>query len=579
MNEDAKPAAETPAPAPLPQPVMARQNRLHLSLVWIVPFVAALAGIVLVVRALPASGPEISIEFRSAEGIEAGRTEVRYKEVRIGRVKRVTLTPDRRKVIVVVNLVKSAAGLAVDDTRFWVVRPRIGTAGVSGLDTLFSGAYIGVDAGQSEESRTEFVGLNTPPLVLRGEPGRSFVLRADDLGSLDVGSPVYHRSVRVGRVVGHALDDNARTVSVKIFIEAPHEMLVTTRSRFWNASGIGVTLDANGLAVQTQSLASVLAGGIAFADGGWDVPWEAPATAMPAAAGQLFTLHASQREAMAPQDGEPLRVRMVFDESLRGLAPGAPVELFGVSVGNVRGVELTGDAKSRSLAIAVVADIYTLRLGRLREQLARPGTDPQDADRQLLDQLVRRGLRARVRTGSLVTGQLYVSLEFVPKAAAVAFDARAALPTLPTLPGLMTELQPRLMEVADRVSRIRFDEIGADAQAALRELKSTGTSLQATLASADKLIQGLDPQARAALADVQKTLGELNRTLAGAQQTLRNADASMLEPQAPLQRSAAQTLLEMQRAANALRQLADYLQRHPESLLRGKATDAPEAPR
>jgi paraquat-inducible protein B len=578
MNEDAKPATESAAPPPL-QPVMARQNRLHLSLVWIVPIVAALAGIALVVRALLASGPEISIEFRSAEGLEAGRTEVRYKEVRIGRVKQVTLSADRSKVNVVVSLVKSAAGIAVDDTRFWVVRPRIGSAGVSGLDTLFSGAYIGVDAGQSEESRSEFTGLDTPPLVLRGEPGRSFVLRSDDLGSLDVGSPVYHRRVRVGRVVGYALDNNGRTLSVKIFIEAPHEKLVTNRSRFWNASGVDVSLGANGLSVHTQSLASVLAGGIAFADAGFDLPSEMPAALVPAAAGQLFTLHPNQREAMAPEDGEPLRVRMVFEESLRGLEPGAPVELLGVSLGTVRGVELMGDAKAKSLAIAVAADIYTLRLGRLREQLARPGGDSKAADRQLLEQLVRRGLRAQPRTGSLVTGQLYIALEFAPKAAAATFDTRAVVPTLPTMRGTLTELQPRLLEVADRVSRIRFDEIGADAQAALRELKTTGTSLQATLASADKLIRGLDPQARAALADVQKTLLELNKTLAGAQQTLRNADSSMLEPQAPLQRNAAQTLLELQRAANAMRVLADYLQRHPESLLRGKATDALEPPR
>lgn len=577
MNEDAKPAEES-AP-PLPPPVIARQNRLHLSLVWIVPLVAVIVGAVLVVRALLASGPEISIEFASAEGLEAGRTEVRYKEVRIGRVKQVTLTPDRKKVNVQVSLVKSAAGLAVEDTSFWVVRPRIGTAGVSGLDTLFSGAYIGADAGQSTESRSEFVGLNSPPLVLRGEPGRSFVLRADDLGSLDIGSPVYHRRVRVGRVVGYSLDDSGKTLLVKVFVESPHEKRVTNRSRFWNASGIDVSLGADGLKVHTQALAAVLAGGIAFADAGFDLPSDTPSEPQPAAAGALYQLHANQREAMAPEDGEPLRVRMVFNESLRGLEPGAPVELLGVSLGTVRGIELHSNGPGKGLSVAVAADLYTLRLGRLRTQLAKPGLDPQAADRQLIEQLVTRGLRAQARTGSLLTGQLYVALDFMPKSVTAGFDVKAAVPTLPTAGGTLAELQPRLLEVADRVSRIRFDEIGEDVQAALRELKSGGVSLRATLASADTLIRGLDPQARAALGDVQKTLAELNKTLAGAQQAMRNADAAMLEPQSALQRNAAQTLLEVQRAANALRVLADYLQRHPESLLRGKATDAVEAPR
>ena len=324
------PDADTPSlsppqpPQPPPaEPVLARQNRLHLSLVWIVPLVALIIGIVLVVRSVTQSGPEIVIEFRSAEGLEAGRTEVRYKEVMVGQVRRVKLSPDLKRVLVTVALDKSVARLAVEDTRFWVVRPRIGTGGVSGLATLLSGAYIGLDAGVSEAARSEFTGLDLPPLILRGEPGRSFVLRADDIGSLDVGSPVYHRRIRVGRVVGYTLQADGKSVLVQVFIEAPHERLVTTQSRFWNASGIDVSLGASGLTVNTQSIASVLAGGLAFA---------APELAEPgtaAAQGQQFTLFATQRAALAPEDGEPLRVRMVFNQSLRGLEIGAPVELLG----------------------------------------------------------------------------------------------------------------------------------------------------------------------------------------------------------------------------------------------------------
>lgn len=582
MSDDVPPPPEAP---PLPAPLLARRNRLHLSLVWIVPIIAVIVGIVLVVRALLQSGPEITIEFRSAEGLEPGRTEVRYKEVMVGRVKQVTLTPDRKKVLVRVSLVKNAEGVAVEDTSFWVVRPRIGTGGVSGLSTLLSGAYIGVDAGASLESKREFVGLDSPPLVLRGEPGRSFVLRAADLGSLDVGSPVYHRRVRVGRVVGYSLDDRGHSLLVKVFIEAPHESLVTSRSRFWNASGVDLALNASGLTLHTQSLASVLSGGIAFAD--WTVPGVPAFSA--AAAGQEFRLFDSQREAMAPEDGEALTVRMIFRQSLRGLEPGAPVEMLGASLGTVRAIELQGDVKGRGLQLEVLADIYPLRLGRLREKLAAPGTEPRQVDRNVIKQLVDRGLRAQVRTGNLLTGQSFVALDFISEkgeepveakgrgrrrthVAQTEFDPTADVPLLPTVPGTFADVQPQLAEVVAKLSRVQFDQIGAELQGTLAALRASGTSLQSTLAAAETTIRQLTPEA-------QRTLAGVQQTLASAQQALRNADASITDPQAPLQRGAQQTLVELQRAAQALRVLADYLQRHPESLLRGKPPDVLEVPR
>ena len=186
----------------LPAPRLLPPRRLRLSLVWLVPLAALLIGGSLLVRSWLATGPRIEIEFSTAEGLEAGKTEVRYKEVAIGRVEAVALREDRQRVIVTVQLDRSAASLARQDTQFWVVRPRIGTAEVSGLGTLLSGSYIGVDAGSSEEERARFTGLEAPPFILRGEPGSSFVLLANDLGSLDVGSPIYYRRARVGRVAG-----------------------------------------------------------------------------------------------------------------------------------------------------------------------------------------------------------------------------------------------------------------------------------------------------------------------------------------------------------------------------------------
>src|SRR5262245_4316927 len=386
-----------PSPRPeLPEPVLGRQNRMHLSLVWIVPIVALVVGVVLVVRSLLQAGPEITIEFRSGEGIEAGRTEVRYKEGVVGRVKSVSLGPKRDKVLVTATLERNVKSIAVDDTRFWVVRPRIGTGGISGLGTLLSGAYIGVDAGASDLARSEFVGLDQPPLVLRGEPGRSFVLQGDDLGSLDVGSPVYHRRVRVGRVVGYTLSANGRALDIQVFVESPFENLVTLGTRFWHASGVDLSLTASGLTLNTQSVASVLAGGIAFAT----APDSEPGP--PAPSGNRFKLFDQQRTALAPDDGEPMRVRMVFKQSLRGLVDGAPIDLLGVDFGVVRSVTLQPNASMQALPVEVLADLYPRRLGAMRDRFITQ--DAARGDRLLLKQLVDHGLRAQVRTGNLLTG-------------------------------------------------------------------------------------------------------------------------------------------------------------------------------
>jgi len=561
------PPAGAPQGTPYPATAVLAENRLHLSLVWLVPIVALIIGAVLVVRALYQTGPDITIEFRSADGIEPGNTVVRFKEVVVGRVTKVQLHQDRQRVLVSVRLDKSVANIAVADTRFWVVRPRIGTAGISGLSTLFSGAYIGVDAGSSTESTAEFVGLEAPPFVLRGEPGRSFVLNAADLGSLDVGSPVYYRRTRVGRVVGYALDPTRDVVAVRIFIEAPSEQLVTVESRFWNASGIDVSLGADGLNINAQALASVIAGGIAFAS-----PYGA-ATADAAPEGHAFQLFSAQKAALMPPDGPPVRVRMVFNETLRGLAPGAPIDMLGIDIGVVRAVAPLTITNGRQLAVEVLAEVYPARLGNVRSQFVAPKDTNAPDDHLFLKQLVDNGVRAQIRTGSLLTGQLYVALEYMPKAPKATLEAKAEVPTIPTVPGTLSDLQPQLAEIVGRINKIKFDEIGSNVQDALKSTTAATQTLQQALTSANTAITQLSPEAQRTLADVQKTLATLQGTLATAQSAIGNLERSVAQSDAPLQRNANQTLIELQRAAQALRTLSDYLQRHPESLLRGKPAD------
>ncbi len=547
------PASAASADGAPPLPRIEKARRWNVSLVWLVPLVAIAIAASLLVRSVFLTGPRVEIEFKSADGVEAGKTEVRYKEVIIGKVVSVSLRDDRKRVVVVVQLDRSAAKFAVVDTSFWVVRPRIGTAGISGLGTLLSGAYIGTDAGISTDSRNEFVGLEAPPFVLRGEPGSVYVLKVDDLGSLDVGSPVFHKRTPVGRVVGYTLDPDRDELSMKIFVEAPYQKLVSRDSRVWNASGIDLTLNSGGLSINTQTLASILAGGIAF-----DSPPDAPRVAM-APENTVFRLFSDRRAALARPDGDAVTVRMVFDQSARGLAPGAAVDLLGVDIGRVRTVALQYDGMRKRFPVEVVADIYPLRLGSVRTALMK---DAGGGDKVVLQRLVSNGLKAQLRTGNLLTGQLFVALDFVPGSTTIASSAATLAADgsvrLPTTPGTLSEIQPQIAEIVQKISKIPFDEIGRD--------------LRSTLASTSNAITRLTPEA-------QKALVEVQRTLARTQTSLDNLDRNVIDANAPVQRGLDDTLQELQRTARALRVLSDYLQQHPESLLRGKPSDPPVPPR
>lgn len=537
-------ADETDTPPSPPTPITRKWR--GPSLVWMVPIIALAVGVSLLIRALLATGPQVTIDFHSADGLRPGKTEVRYKEVVVGRVETVTLSEDRDRVHVSVRLDRSVSNIAVDDTRFWVVRPRIDTAGVSGLETLFSGAYIGVDAGVSTTQRRQFTGLEAQPFVLRGEPGRGFVLRTEDLGSLDVGSPIFYRRNRVGRVVGYTLDPLVDELSVQVFIEAPYDKLVNGQTRFWNASGVEVSLNSSGLTVNTQTLASVLAGGVSFErpPGTRGLP--------PAGDGSRFVLYPDRKHALAPPDGPPQRVRMVFDQSMRGMAVDAPVDFLGIEIGSVKAVRLDYDAKRNRFPVEVEAEIFPTRLGAVRDALHESGSDDAKRDIALLQRLVDSGLRAQARTGNLLTGQMYVALDFPPRATRATLDTATAVPAIPTVPGTLADVQPQLAEIVSKLNKVPFDDIGRN--------------LNDTLTQARTAIEQLKPDAQASLAEVR-------RTLQSVQESLARADRNLLDPSAPIQRNAEQTLVDLQRAAQSLRVLTDYLQRHPESLLRGKPDD------
>ncbi|RSZ31424.1 MULTISPECIES: MlaD family protein [unclassified Variovorax] len=544
MSEE-DPSRSTPAPPELPRPRVVRRREWLPSLIWLIPIVAALVGITLVARILMERGPEVVLTFKTAEGLEAGKTTVKYKDVQIGLVTHLRLARDRSHVRVLVQFNKDAQGFTAEDSRFWVVRPRLDTSGISGLNTLLSGAYIGADAGVSKETSGEFTGLETPPIVTRDDSGKQFLLRANDVGSLDVGSPVYFRRIKVGQVAAYELDGDGRGVTIRVFINAPYDKFVGMNTRFWQASGIDAQLSASGFTLRTQSLATILLGGIAF---------QAPDDAMGPVAKEnaAFALGQDEASAMKEPDGPSQTLLMYFNQSLRGLTPGAPVDFRGVVIGEVKSIGVEFDRAEREFRMPVLVQVYP---DRLRRRAGESGTESRASQQERLRFLAEKGLRAQLRNGNLLTGQVYVALDFFPKAPPAKIDLSKNPIELPTVANSLDEIQSQVQEIATKLNKVPYEQIAGDLRTTLATLNKTLTATEQTVS---RINNDVTPELAAAMKDVRKTVNSAERTL---------ADDS------PLQQDMRQTLQELTRAAGSVRVLTDYLERHPESLLRGKPDD------
>lgn len=556
--------ASDPVIDDLPQATVVPATRARFSAVWIIPVLAALVALGIAAQRILSEGPTITIIFKSADGIEAGKTFVKYKEVNIGQVTAVRLTDDLGRVEVTARIAKSAAALMVDDAKFWVVRPRISLSGISGLSTLLSGDYIGFEAGASTKKARQFAGIEVPPIITGSAPGSQFRLSAGDLGSLGIGSPVYFRRLPVGQVIAYDLAPDGRSVVLRIFVNAPYDRYVSTNSRFWNASGVDISLTANGVDVRTQSLVSLIEGGIAF-----ESPPQATAET-PAAADAAFTLHGDRANAMKQDESIATHYVLHFAETVRGLSVGAPVSFFGVLVGEVTDVGLTMnpatlDAHPR-VGIVVFPERVMASLPPEEEAKYRAAVKLPAARHALVRRMVeQRGLRAQLMTGSLLTGQRFVSLGYFPKATKARLDWNAQVPELPTVISTLPEIEAKISSIIGKLERVPLDAIGND-------LKKTLGTLDQTLKDAGTVLNNFDAQVVPAL---KSTLDDARGALGSAERMLTSTETNIVGASAPGQLELRSAMSELARAARSLRVLADYLERHPEALIRGKTAEPP----
>ncbi|MGD0492074.1 MAG: MlaD family protein [Steroidobacteraceae bacterium] len=534
----------------LPSAVPDAPRRVRVPYVWILPIIVILVGAFLAVREKLAEGSSIEITFHTADDLEPNKTKISYKAVEIGEVKEIRVSKDRKEVIVEARIHRNARDYLVKDTRFWVVRPRVTGANISGLGTLVSGAYIDVDVGRSSEPEHRFTGLEVPPIVTADLPGREFVLHAGDIGSLNIGSTVFYRHMAAGQVVAYALDPGGASVTVKVFVNSPYDAFVTQDTRFWQASGVDMSIDSEGVKLHTESIASILEGGVAFQS-----PKESTSTAE-VAADTSFKLYSDRERAMREADTLAETFIMYFQGSLRGLSVGAPVDLRGINIGEVKRLSVEYDRVAGVLRFPVEVDIFPQRIrARARSSTAKSADLSDVGGHTMIDSMVAHGMRAELKDGNLLTGQKYIAVDVVKGAPAenVAWDQHP--PIFPTASGGLEEITDSIGSVAKKLDKVPFDQIS-------NQLIATLATLDQTLKSTDRVMRNVD----ASLAP------QVTATLKEAQDAMKNAKDALSEG-GSLNNNLGDTLLQLSRAAKSLSALADYLERHPEALIRGKPAD------
>jgi len=565
--------------------VRTRPRGLHLSMVWLLPLVAALIGLWVVYTDWTDRGPLVTIYFSNAEGIEAKKTRVKYRDVAVGLVEEVHFSDDMSRVVTKVRLDKAFSGRITDATRFWVVRPRVEGLRISGLETLISGAYISMDLGAGGEPADVFEGLDEPSSVLSDTPGTFFKLRAEGLGSLSSGSPVYFRQIDVGEVVKYRLAPDSSHVEIDVFIRAPHDERVRVNTRFWNVSGVELDLSAAGLQVGLESLASLLAGGIAFAT---PQSLDAGAQAQPGASFPLYASRDASKEA-------PITISqpyvLHFPDTIRGLSVGAPVEFRGLRVGTVSDIGFEGNAEAGPVRTPVLISIEPERV-----PMADPGEGGEfellDAETQrarvraLLERSVQAGLRARLQTGNLLTGQMFVELDFVAEAEPAAVDYSGEIPEMPTVPGVFDGITRNLSRILAKIDRLPLEQIGRDLQATMAganalvnsaELKNSLSHVEQSLQKLDGLLAVLEQKSGPLMDTVEQTGQDIRGLITASEGAVTRAEAALasvektVSADGPLGRELLAALEELTAAARSIRIMAEYLERHPEALIKGKA--------
>jgi paraquat-inducible protein B len=553
-------------PKTLQQAAVRKTRRLPV--IWAVPLVAILIGLWLAWDTLSKEGPNIVVSFQDAEGLQAGQSQLKYKEINLGTVKSFDFSPDRRNVLVTIATTSQARQFLTEGTQFWVVKPRLFAGNISGASTLLSGSYVGLLPGNpSAKAQTSFVGREDPPVLDSDVPGTTFFLKTDELGSVSLGSPVFYRGLSIGEVLGWDIGQMAESVTIHAFVRAPYDSYVHDQTRFWNASGLSVKLGGGGVDVQVESLRALLLGGIAF---------ETPETAQksPVSASEhVFPLFANQEAAKNASYSRKIPLVGYFSSSVRGLAAGSDVVMHGLTIGKVTDVRLAFDQASDTVQAPVHFEVEPERV--LGVGTRQPFKTVADGVQMLLS----KGLRASLQSGNLLTGELLVSLDFVPdtpEAKVTVEDGSFLIPVSDS--GGLAGLQASAGELLRNVNAIPFASIGQSVANITKnfstltngpQLQQTLTAMAATMTTAEAAIKKLDTEMGPTLKQLPAVATDLQSTLKQTDVLMRSVSTGYGD-NTQFHRDLDRLMAQLNDAVRSFQALADLLTRHPEALVRGR---------
>jgi paraquat-inducible protein B len=515
------------------------------SMIWIVPIVAAIIGAWLVYKAITEEGPTITVTFETGAGLTAGKTKVKYRSVDVGSVEMIDLAEDLKHVVVTIKMNPGAKNYLREGTRFWVVRARVTAGEVQGLGTLLSGAYIGIDPVADGPKKKKFVGLEKAPVIAADEEGRRFKFKTRNLGSLSAGAPIYYRQFSVGRILDYRLKLDG-TISGEMFIGAPYDQLINQSTKFWNASGVEANLTAEGFHVDTQSLTSILVGGIAF-----DTP-ESLALKSEVEEDHEFFIYDDRLESLQREYTVQEHWVLIFNESVRGLTVGSPIEFYGLKIGEVVDITFEYDYDTLSFSVPVLIKLEPERLGGDQVRAQETGRD---------EELIKRGWRAQLGSGNLVTGSKVINFVRLEDAPPAELGEWKGYQVFPTAPSSLRNLAADIGRVVNKIEKIPFNEIGDNLNATVAGLNTIVNSPELA-----NTIEGLG-----ALADQlgNELAPTLNSVLTKAEMTLDSA-RSQIAADSVTTLELRRLLTELGDTAQAIRTVVEYLERHPEALIKGK---------
>ncbi len=476
------------------------------SAIWILPLVTLAVGVVIVVHSMMTAGPTITIDFATADGLEVGKTKISLLSVNVGVVESVSIKKDLSGVTATIKLDQKTSHLLVDDTRFWIVRARVGAGGISGLGTLLSGAYIEMDPGNAVNEKLAFVGLEDPPLTPADAPGLRLSLYSDRAGSVSTGNAVLYRGYPVGRIEAMEFDADRKQVRYDVFVDAPYHQLIDSSTRFWDTSGIALKASAEGFEVDMGSIDTLLLGGVSFG------PVPGQRSGGPVESGKEYKLYKSYDDILEHPYRYGIHYVVSFTQSLRGLVPGAPVEYRGIEIGRVERIlikEMTAQG-SAGTGRAIPVLIY-LEPGRLEVGDSKKAVEKLRAVIAL--GVGNHGLRASLETGNLLTGKQLISLNYFPDEEPAELGEFEQYSVIPTIETGVARLEQQVSAFLEKLNSLPLEETIIGANKALGKADDTLTSLTAAIDSVNKVIASEDTQALPE--ELVATLNDLRTVLNG----------------------------------------------------------------